>query len=108
MEKAIYKHFSLILLLAHLVYSHMVGLDTPKALVAIFLVTLCAFNRYLEKIEIPDMRKEFESYKKQIEKNMAEKNSETATKIQALEGSLSKYDAFIINNPAASTKSLRF
>jgi len=104
MEKAIYKHSTLVLLLSHLVYSHITGLDLPKALVAIVLVALRAYNKYLQKLEIPDINKELD----RIKLDLSSKIEKVDIHLKQVESSMSKYDAFIIKNPASSSKNIRF
>lgn len=104
MEKAIYKHSTLVILLAHLAYSHATGLDLPKALIGIFLVGLHAYNKYLQKLEVPNIHKEIDLIKQDLETKIAQ----VTTDIKTVESSLSKYDAFIIKNPTSANKVVRF
>lgn len=104
MEKALYKHSTLVILLAHLTYSHATGLDLPKALVGIFLVGLHAYNKYLQKLEVPDIQKQLSS----ITSTLNTRIETLDAHVKAVESSLSKYDAFIIKNPTSASKVVRF
>lgn len=109
MEKAIYTHSTLVLLLSHLIYSHVTGLDISKAIVAVFLVGLHAYAQYLKKIELPDMTKEFANFKASITKEISETKHAVDTRMSSYEEHMSKYDAFIIKNPnTKKTPNLRF
>jgi len=108
MEKAIYRHSTLVILLSHLIYSHATGFDIPKSIAAVFLIGLHAFNKYLEKQEVPDMRAEFSAFKVELNKALEANKKDVEVKVGHIESSLSKYDTFIIKNPNTAAKSIRF
>jgi hypothetical protein len=109
MEKAIYKHSTLAILLAHLVYSHVTGLDLPKAITAVFLIALHAYNKYLEKLEIPDLNKEFSDFRESITNTIHNNEQKTSKTMEEFQNSLVKYDTFIIKGQSSnSAKTMRF
>jgi hypothetical protein len=103
MENKVYKHILGSLIVIHLAVSHWqnsIG-NLSTALIAVSLVGLLGWMKWLEKQEQPDMRKEFAAFKKDMEFHVD-------NKLGAFESSLSKYEAFMIKNPQTASKSIRF
>lgn len=108
MEKAIYKHSTLVLLLSHLIYSHITGLDVSKAITAIFLIALHGYNLYLQKLELPDLNKEFADFKNTSSIEVKATNAELSKRMDEFEANMTKYDAFFIKNQSNPLKTVRF
>lgn len=108
MEKAIYKHSTLVLLLSHLVYSHITGLDVSKAITAVFLIALHGYNIYLQKLELPDLNKDFADFKIASSNEVKITNAELVKRMDEFEASMTKYDAFFIKNQNNPLKTVRF